>query len=186
MNTFIGFLAKFKDSSNSPLIESIESGYKLLYESSNTDSGKISVECRDSNGTLNDLLKLYKESKVSGTFILDPESHKPTAIHLQRISKNNPSANISHSIDIEKIENVHKDDTKRIKYEITITATSSDRCNSVIESLKELFTELGKYGNGGHTYDIQFVPHSQGKMKMFCWDGDGSDFIDIDSITVSK
>ena len=61
------------------------------------------------------------------------------------------------------------------------------RFEAMRDSIKSLLENLGKLGNGGHSFDIRFYPNSiQGKMKRFGWDGDGADRIDTDSIKITK
>lgn len=50
------------------------------------------------------------------------------------------------------------------------------------ERLTEIVKAIGELGNPGHTFSIVLDPNNSDSKTEFTWDGDGSDYIELDSI----
>lgn len=170
MNHFISHLSELKRF-DKPLVESILNKFNTIFESDDTDTAAktITVKCRDRENHLRDILDFLSKNKLSGNLIVDAESEKPTLIRILGVRD-------GESIKIERTE----DDG-----EITFSINVKSKMDSRIDIIKTAIKAFGDYGNGGHSYESQFVPIGRGNIRTFWWDGDGADYVDTESITVS-
>jgi hypothetical protein len=67
------------------------------------------------------------------------------------------------------------------------TVTISFECTEpASEELVSLIEYVGKNGNSGHSFEIVVDPDDSENKESFFFDGDGSDYIDVDSIKVAE
>lgn len=172
---FLGFLDKVTTSTT--LVESIREAFLLLESEDEKYECKIEFNASDREGSLQKLLEMYNGT-IAGIFVLDQEN-SPVPPTVAISNSNPPHGNRTHRIEYD----ISADGTSSI----IIRASDKYRLEKVRDSIKSLLEYLGKLGNGGHSFEIRFYPNStHGKMKMFGWDGDGADRIDIDSIKITK
>lgn len=75
--------------------------------------------------------------------------------------------------------------SKRV-YTVSIISDSQDTCEFLARSVARLLSYLGTHGNAGHSFAVTFVPvNEQGARKDYGWDGDGGDYLHVDSIQVN-
>lgn len=170
---FLGFLANLN--APSTLTESIREAFLLLESEDEKFECRIEFTGNDSNGSLEDIIQVYNGNQ-SGIFVLDQEGDALPSV-MAVYSSNPVGGNRSHSMEYD----ISADGI----YSIILRASDKERFEAMRDSIKSLLENLGKLGNGGHSFDIRFYPNNiQAKMKRFGWDGDGSDRIDIDSIKI--
>jgi hypothetical protein len=172
---FLGFLGAI----DAPvtLIESIRDAFLLLESEDQKYECRIEFKASDRDRSLEKMLEVYN-GNTSGIFVLDQEGDSIPPV-MSVYSSNPVGGNRTH--------NIEYDITADGISSIILRASDNGRFEAMRDSIKSLLENLGKLGNGGHSFDIRFYPNSlHGKMKRFGWDGDGADRIDTDSIKITK
>jgi hypothetical protein len=131
----------------------------------------------DRDDRINKLINFIKKGK-KGLLIFDEIAEKPGIVSLKEINFDTTYFSISYetnSISSEKMSN-------KMSGKITIKTDNEYDGKSLIDNLKESLIYLGKFGNGGHTFDVTFYSFSGKKIPILNWDGDGNDRINLDTI----
>lgn len=168
MNSFLSHLTELKRFDRS-LVESVITNYKSIFESDDVKTRILAIKCRDRDNHLRTILDFVASNTLSGNFIVDPESEKPTLIRMLAVRD-------SEKITVDKNE-VDGD----VVFNVSVTSTNDER----IEMIKTLVRTFGEYGNCGHSFGSQFIPLGRCKPRQFCWDGDGADYIDTKSLKIT-
>jgi hypothetical protein len=135
----------------------------------------VSFEYRNTEGSIDRILELYKAGK-KGVMLLDPDGDMDEPVTAFIRSGN-------YTFSVTDIEDEDSKSSKRC--EITTENSSKRWLDAKANSIKDLFEKIAGLGNCGHSYSMKFVPvNNQAKIKEIGWDGDGSDYIDTDSIKI--
>jgi hypothetical protein len=173
---FKNFLESLKRPNNEVLLEAITKAYSAVHENEEESFAKtVSFEYRNTEGSIDRILELYKAGK-KGVMLLDPDGDmdEPVTAFIR-------SGNYTFSV-----TDIDDEDSKcSKKCEITTENSSKKWLDAKANSIKDLFEKIAALGNGGHSYSMKFVPvNNQAKIKEIGWDGDGSDYIDTDTIKI--
>ena len=183
----MSLLEALKTDNNSALIDVIKQGYNNIFES---DEDKkiyektLSFEFVNSDDSIKILLDMFK-TKKRGILLIDAdgEAKEPVACYLipeRKLEDSKYSTFLTYDISI-----MDKEDDRRKKCEILVKSNNKERLNDAMDNFEKLFKNIGDFGNGGHSYDIKYVPNNnQAKIDTVGWDGDGSDYIDTKSIKI--
>lgn len=180
------FLESLKTDSNTETINTLIEGFTLIESEDKKFEKTISVNFRNSNDSLKLILDLFKSGK-SGILLIDPESDNDDvdAVRVRGEAWFGEDRRPIRSYDVNFTESEDEDD-KTETCTIKITTDSKNNLDYAVNTFKKLFELIASYGNGGHSYIMKFIPNSnQAKSHVIGWDGDGSDYLDPDSIKIT-
>ncbi len=189
MMKFKNFLESVKTDENAALIEAITQGIALI-ESEEIDEPvfhekTLTFDFRDYDDAMETLIGLYQD-KHHGILILDPEGDMEEPVAAFVIPQRKPGDSgvnryLTYDVDI-----TEPDEDRNRQCTVTIKSNEKERVDEVANILKKLIEDVGGLGNCGHSFEIRFIPiNNRVKGKSIGWDGDGSDYIDTDSIKIS-
>ena len=188
---FIDYINSLHTEENKPLIETITKAYRLCFENEEekVHEKKLTFKFRNSDDSVKEIFDLFKSGN-RGVLLLDPDGDmdEPVAAFVTKEHKPNAGTYTNrfrtYEMTITKDDD-EDDDSKMKKCEIVVKSNDKEDAERTINNFKNLFDNIGKIGNSGHSYGIKFVPNNdQAKIQNVGWDGDGSDFIDTKSIKI--
>jgi hypothetical protein len=180
------FLESLKTDSNAETINTLIEGFALIESEDKKFEKTISVNFRNSDDSLKLILDLFKSGK-HGILLIDPESDNDEvdAVRVRGEAWFGEDRRPIRSYDVKFTESEDEDD-KTETCTIKITTDSKNNLDYAVNTFTKLFKLIAGYGNGGHSYVLKFIPNSnQAKSHVIGWDGDGSDFLDPDSIKIT-
>jgi hypothetical protein len=131
---------------------------------------EVSFKGNDSYKSFETLIKIFSAGK-EGVLVFDLDSY----------------SGITEAIPISRIGvTIEKDEAADGVITFVLSSPNNHLLKNATFRLASSLRLLGQHGNGGHSYEVYFFPtHPAAKREVFGWDGDGSDRIDLDSITVN-
>lgn len=186
MNKLISLLESLETESNSSLIDVIRKGYYTIFESDEEKKNyekTISFKFRNSDGSIKRLLDMFK-TKKRGILLIDPDGDHKEPIACYLIPERKPEDYKYSDYNTYNVS-ITDDEDGKPTCEILVKSSDKERLNKVIENFNKLFNNIGSIGNCGHSYDIKYIPNdSHAKIDYVGWDGDGSDYLDVESIKI--
>ena len=189
MQIFKNFLESVKTDQHSALIEAITQGIALIEADESGESEfhekTLSFTFRNYENTMETLIGLYQD-KHRGILILDPEADLEEPVTAFVIPQRKPGDSGVNRYLTYDVNITEPDEGKNRTCTITIKSNEKDTVDKTTDILKKLIEAVARLGNCGHYFEIRFVPiNNRVKSTSMGWDGDGSDYIDTDSIQIS-
>lgn len=186
---FQRFLESVKTDENAGLIEAIMRGHALIEAEESEEpefyEKTVTFDFRNYENAVKQLMDLY-QSEHRGILILDPEGDMEEPVTAFVIPQRKPGTSGVNRYLMYDVNITEPDEHRNKTCTIVIKSNEQERVDKTAKSIKKLFEDIGGLGNCGHYFEIRFVPiNNRVKSKSIGWDGDGSDYVDTDSIKIS-